>query len=174
MGALGLFVVLIRIWQCRYRQIIRDYSNWWLAIVGGLLIISSALAHQPQEAWLGLANFLPFFLLFIALKILIQHPRQLRSLSWCLIIPSLPIVLLGFGQLFAAWDTPLLLESILGWQLVPQGVPPGRMSAVFNYTNFLAIYLAIAFTLALGLWLETGQAWRQKFTKNSFWLHKGA
>ncbi|MDJ0567811.1 MAG: O-antigen ligase family protein [Pleurocapsa sp. MO_192.B19] len=169
MGTGGLLIVLIRVWQCRYGQIIKNRFNWWLAIVGGLLIISSALAHQPQEAWLGLANFLPFFLLFIALKIIIKHPRQLQQLSWFLILPSLPIVLLGFGQLFAAWDTPPLLESILGWQLVPQGIPPGRMSAVFIYTNFLAIYLAIALTLALGLWLENWQTWRRKSTQQLTW-----
>jgi O-antigen ligase len=128
------------------------------------LILSSALGEQSESAWLGLANFLPFFWLFINLRILINQPVQLRQLSWFLILPSLPIVILGYGQLFAAWNTPPLLESILGWEIVPQGVPTGRMSAVFIYTNFLAIYLAIAFSLALGLWLETWQVWRQKST----------
>ena len=169
MGALGLFVILIRVWQCRFEQIIKNRFNWWLAIVAGLFLISSALAEYPQEAWLGLANFLPFFLLFIPLKILIQQPKQLRQLSWCLILPSLPIVLLGLGQIFAAWDTPQLLESILGWQLEPKGIPEGRMSAVFNYTNFLAIYLAIAFTLALGLWLDTWRTWRNQRSKKQTW-----
>ena len=121
-------------------------------------------SEYPQEAWLGLANFLPFFWLFSGLKVLIKQPWQLRQLSWLIIIPSLPIVILGFGQLFAAWDTPQLLESILGWELIPLGVPEGRMSAVFIYTNFLAIYLAIAFTLALGLWLDIWQARGQQLT----------
>lgn len=155
---------MFRIWICHYRQIIASRLNQSLGILAGLLLISSALADRNIEAWLGLANFLPFFCLFIALRVLIRQPAQLKQLSWLLILPSLPIVILGFGQLYAGWDTPALLESILGWQLVPQGVPEGRMSGVFIYANFLAIYLAIVFTLALGLWLVTWQDWRKKST----------
>ena len=163
MGAVGLFVLSSRIWLTNYQQIFTSRLNQGLAILAILLIVSCAFAEYPQEAWLGLANFLPFFWLFIALKELIRHPAHLRQLSWMLILPSLPIVMLGFAQLYLLWDTPPLLESILGWELIPQGVPVGRMSSVFIYTNFLAIYLAIAFTLALGLWLDTWQSWRQQF-----------
>jgi O-antigen ligase len=162
LGALGLVIILGIIWQNDYHQILGNSLNRAFGILAGLLVLSAALAEYPQEAGLGLANFLPYFALFMALGHLITEPRQLRILSWLLILPSLPIVLLGFGQLFLAWDTIPLIESIFGWQLVPLGVPPGRMSSVFNYTNFLAIYLAIAFTLALGLWWAT---WRQKPTK---------
>lgn len=160
-GALGLVIVLLTIWRNNYGKISTSYLNRGIGILAGLLIISSALAEYPQEAWLGLANFLPFFALFVALRYLITTPTQLRQLSWLLIFPSLPIVVLGLGQMFAAWDTPSLIESILGWELIPGGVPAGRMSSVFIYTNFLAIYLAIAFTLTLGLWLETWQSRQQ-------------
>ncbi len=162
LGALGLVIVLGIIWRDNYEQIIHNDLNRAFGILAGLLIISSALAKYPQSAWLGLANFLPYFALFMALRCLITEPRQLRYLSWLLILPSLPIVLLGYGQLFLAWDTNPLIETIFGWQLIPLGVPTGRMSSVFIYTNFLAIYLAIAFTLTLGLWWST---WREKTTK---------
>ncbi len=161
LGTLGLLIIIIKSGQDNLPKIIANRHNQALAILSILFIVSSALAEQPKEAWLGLANFLPFFLLFAALKPLIRHPIQLKQLSWLLILPSLPIIVLGFGQLFAGWHTPPLVKFILGWKLVAQGVPTGRMSAVFNYTNFLAIYLAIAFSLALGLWLDTWQAWRK-------------
>ena len=164
MGAVGLLVVSIKIFQAHFDKIIANPLNQALGLLAGLLILSSALAENSEAAWLGLANFLPFFWLFINLRILINKPVKLRQLSWLLILPSFPIVILGLGQLFAAWNTLPILESILGWEIVPQGVPTGRMSSVFIYTNFLAIYLAIAFSLALGLWLETWQVWRQKFT----------
>ena len=172
MGALGLFVLSIKIWQLNYRQIIASRLNLGLGVLAIFLIVSSVVAEQKNEAWLGLANFLPFFWLFTAVRELIGKPIQLRQLSWVLVLPSLPIVFLGYGQLFAGWDTPPWVESIIGWGLTPYGVPPGRMSAVFIYTNFLAIYLAIAFALALGLWLDTWQAWRQKSTKHhtQVWL----
>ena len=162
LGGVGLIVVMFAVARNSDRQILKNRLFWGLAILSGWLIISSALAEQPQEAWLGLANLLPFFALFIALSYLITQQSQLRHLSWLLVLPSLPIVVLGLGQLYAGWDTPTLVESILGWQLVPGGVPAGRISSVFIYANFLAVYLAIAFTLTLGLWLDAWQAGRNK------------
>ena len=156
-GALGLIVVMGIVWRNRYREILRSYLNRALIGLTGILIFSSASAEYPLEAWLGLANFVPYFALFMALECLFSEPIQLKQLSWLLILPSLPIVILGLGQLLFAWDTPSWIESILGWEIVPLGVPPGRMSSVFNYTNFLAIYLAIALMLAIGLWLENWQ-----------------
>ena len=162
LGALGLVVVLLRVWQANFKRIIESSLNRGLAILAVLMTISSALAYQSTPAWLGLANFVPFFALFAALRCLIRHPVRLTQLSWLLVLPSLPVVILGLGQLFINWDTPELMETILGWQLVPLGIPPGRMSAVFTYANFLGIYLAIAFCLTLGLWLD----WHNKAKLN--------
>lgn len=166
LGALGLVIVLGIIWHKNYRLILHSALNRNFGILASLLVLSCAIAKYPSEAWLGLANFLPYFALFMALRCLITEPSQLRQLSWLLVLPAFAIVLLGWGQLFLAWDTPSLIETIFGWQLVPSGVPAGRMSSVFNYTNVLAIYLAIAFTLTLGLGLETWQQQSSKF-KNS-------
>ena len=167
MGAVGLLILGGRIWLTNYKQIFASDLNRGWGILTVLLVVSCAFAQYPQEAWLGLANLVPFFWLFIALKELINQPVRLKQLSWVLIVPSLPIVALGFAQLYLLWDTPPLLESILGWELIPQGKPPGRMSSVFIYTNFLAVYLAIAFTLALGLWLDTWQNIQQFKAKQS-------
>lgn len=157
LGGVGLVVIMFVLGRDRSLYNVKSSVFKGLALLSGWLIASSVLAEQPQEAWLGLANLLPFFALFIALSYLMTQPSQLRQLSWLLILPSLPIVVLGLGQLYAGWDTPTLVESILGWQLVPGGVPAGRMSSVFIYANFLAVYLAIAFTLTLGLWLDAWQ-----------------
>ena len=163
MGAVGLFVLSSRIWLFDYQHIINNRLNQAFGILTILLMISCDFAEHPTEAWLGLASFVPFFWLFIALKELIRHPKNLKQLSWMIILPSLPIVILGFAQLYLNLGTPPIVKSILGWELVPQGVPAGRMSSVFIYTNFLAIYLAIAFTLTLGLWLDTWREARQEF-----------
>jgi len=159
LGALGLVIVLFLVWRDRYSEILQSQIHQALGVLSSLLILSSVFAEYPKEAGLGLANFLPYFALFAALRCLITKPVQLRQLAWVLVLPSLPIAILGLGQLYLAWNSPSLLAKILGWQLVPMGVPPGRMSSVFIYANFLAIYLAIAFTLTIGLWCLT---WRQK------------
>ncbi len=167
-GAIGLLVVMGGIWRDRFCQIIGYPLNWGLAVFGAWLIVNSFFAAHPKEAWLGLANFLPFLALFAALSQLIQHPWQLRQLSWLLILPSLPIVILGMGQLWLNWSTPNWLAAILGWQLIPQGEPPGRMSSVFIYTNFLAIYLAIAVTLAGGIVISQKEERARK--KKQYWV----
>ena len=171
MGEIGLIYVLGIIWWHYCGRIVSNPINWGLGIVSVGLIINSALAAHPRESWLGLANFLPFFILFAALRLLIQSVEQLRNLSWLLGIPSLPIVFIGLIQLNTNWSIPSPIATILGWQIVPEGVPPGRMSSVFIYANFLAVYLAIAFSLNLGLCLENWQIWRQKKTlRQSFLL----
>lgn len=154
-GELGLLIVLVNIWLDRYPQIISQPLNLWLGIFALWLILISCLADRPVESWLGLANFLPFFCLFAALSRLIQQPWQLRRLAWLFLIPSLPIIILGLGQIYANWSIP----NVLGWELIPQGIPPGRMSSVFIYTNFLAIYLLLVFNLGLGLLISTYQIW---------------
>ena len=165
LGVAGILFVIIKSGQKNFSEIIASRLNRTLAIISLLFILSSVFAHQPQEAWLGLANFLPFFLLFVTIRSIIKDLTQLRQLSWILILPSLPIVILGLGQLYFGWHSASIVRTILGWNLVAGGEPAGRMSAVFIYTNFLAIYLAIAFSLALGLWLKTWQNWHLKSTR---------
>ncbi|GAB4543321.1 MAG: O-antigen ligase family protein [Pleurocapsa sp.] len=171
LGALSLFLVMVAVWQRHYRQMVSDRVNWAWGVLASWLILNSALAYQPSEAWLGLANFLPFLGLFAALRLVIDKPQELKRLAWSIVIPSLPIVILGLGQLYGGWSTPQWLGNILGWNLVPQGEPPGRMSSVFIYANFLAVYLAIAFILTCGLWIDTWQ--QRKLIKKPLGLLSG-
>ena len=167
LGELGLIWILIRIGATHFPRIINNSINRGWGILTIWLIVNSFLAYHPSEAFLGLANFLPFFALFCSLNLVIRHPKQLRTISWLLVIPSLPIVILGLGQLYLNWNSPALIKTILGWELVAQGVPIGRMSSIFIYANFLAIYLAITFILSLGLWLDI---WKNFALKNRIWL----
>ena len=167
LGELGLLWILIRIWINYFLKIINDPINRGWGILSIWLIVNSFFAYQPSEAFLGLANFLPFFALFCSLSILIHHPNQLRTIAWLIVIPSFPVVILGWGQLYLNWNSPPLIKTILGWELVAKGVPVGRMSSVFIYANFLAVYLVIAFVLGLGLWLDT---WQNSAFKNRSWL----
>lgn len=166
-GELGLLVVLIAVWRSYYSQIVTNPFNWGWSILAVWLIINSFLADRTTDAWLGLANFLPFFALFIAISNLINRIDRLLRLAWLLIIPSVAIVVLGLGQLYFNWSSPQLIATILGWELVPQGVPAGRMSSVFIYANFLAIYLSFTFILCLGLWSIYYPNKKQNITKLS-------
>ncbi|OKH28122.1 O-antigen ligase family protein [Chroogloeocystis siderophila] len=157
LGALGIFLALATTWRYKYRQIVRDPLNRGLAVLAIWLVMTAIFADDRLAATLGLFNFLPFFLLFAAFSTLIQTPTQLRQLSQILVIPSIPVIILGFGQLLLNWATTAAFSGFLGWTLIAQGNPPGRMAAVFMYANILAGYLVITFILALGLFLARVQ-----------------
>ncbi|MDJ0616714.1 MAG: O-antigen ligase family protein [Calothrix sp. MO_192.B10] len=161
-GAIFIGVALIFTWLQNYHTIIRHPLNWGFVLLSLLLIISASFAFDKTEAFLGLFNFLPFFLAFAGFSSLIQKPCQLRRISWILVITSVPVVVMGWGQLFWGWTTPPLWESIFGWTIAPGGNPPGRMASVFMYANTLAVYLVIVFVLGLGLWLQGYQQLRTK------------
>ena len=153
LGALGLFLGLAGSCKQKFRQICRRPLNQGFAILSALLVITAFFANNRIEAFLGLYNFLPFFIFFAAFSSLIQTPAQLRQLSWTIAISSIIVIILGLGQQFLGWSGIDQLQPILGWVLEPKGNPPGRMASVFMYANILACYLTIAFILALGLWM---------------------
>ncbi|OCR01152.1 polymerase [Oscillatoriales cyanobacterium USR001] len=163
LGALGIFLGLVITGKQHYRQIIRQPINQGLGILSILLIIVSCFARDRLAAFLGLlGNFLPFFIFFAAFSNLIQTTVQLRRLSWLLVITSVPVVILGLGQQFFGWVTPIQLQGIFGWVLEFKGNPPGRMSSVFMYANILASYLTIVLILGLGLWFDVDVEGRRK------------
>lgn len=165
LGTLALFVALVITWQQQYRKILNSPVNWGLAILACLLIITNSFAFDRSVAYLGLFNFLPFFGFFAAFRALIQTPAQLRQLTRIMVITSIPVVIIGLGQLFWGWVSPTQWHGILGWVILPQGNPPGRMASVFMYTNTLAGYLVIVFILGLGLWLNYQDLASNLFTK---------
>ncbi len=166
-GAIILGLVLLLTLSQQYRAIVQLPYNRGFAVLSILLILSAAFAFDKQAAFLGLFNFLPFFLFFATFSVLIQTPAQLRQISWILVITSIPVDIFGFGQIFFNWTTPQWWESIFGWVIAAGGNPPGRMASVFMYANILAAYLVIVFILGLGLWLEAYKRLRSKADTNS-------
>jgi len=156
-GVICIAIALLGSWKQKFKHIIHNPINKGFGILSILLIITACFAVLPGEAFLGLANLLPFFALFAAFSELIQTPQQLRQMSWLFVMSSVPVFLVGLGQQFFSWQGPAILHDFLGWGLQLHGNPPGRMSAVFMHANLLAFYTIIVFILALGLLLETYQ-----------------
>ena len=162
LGAVGLFLSGLITFGQQFRKIPKDPLYRGFIFLSIFLVITVVFAVDKITAILGLFNLLPFFLLFIGWSRLIQTTAQLTRISWILTINSLPLVIIGMGELFLGWHTSQLGHSIFGWTLVAGGNPPNRMASTFNYANILAGYLAIVFILNLGLWL---QEWRKFRTR---------
>ncbi|MCC5600153.1 O-antigen ligase family protein [Nostoc favosum] len=170
-GAVTIGFVSLITWLKQSRKISRRPLNWGFALLSVLLIVSAGFADDKTAAFLGLFNLLPFFLLFVAHSALIQTFTQLRQMAWVLVIGSMPLVIIGLGQLFLGWSLNLeILWVVLNWIIVPGGNPPGRIASLFLHANTFAAYLAIIFILGLGLWLENYQQLRVK-SKQSFLPH---
>lgn len=155
LGAVTIVVVSLITLLKQYQKISRRPLNWGFALLSVLLVISAGFADDKTAAFLGLFNLLPFFLVFAAHSTLIQTFAQLRQMAWILVIGSMPVVIIGLGQLFLGWSLKFeILWIVLAWTIRPGGNPPGRIASLFLHANTFAAYLAIVFILGLGLWLE--------------------
>ncbi|MEH2334816.1 O-antigen ligase family protein [Nostoc sp.] len=155
LGAVTIVVVSLITLLKQYQKISRRPLNWGFALLSVLLIISAGFADDKTAAFLGLFNLLPFFLVFAAHSTLIQTFAQLRQMAWILVIGSMPVIIIGLGQLFLGWSLKFeILWIVLAWTIRPGGNPPGRIASLFLHANTFAAYLAIVFILGLGLWLE--------------------
>ena len=161
-GTVGCAVVMLVTWRHHGRQFLRDPWLWGWGALALWWMLSASLAARPGEAWLGLANLLPFVLLLMALRSLVRSPAQLRRLAWLGLGASPLVVILGLGQTLLNWRTPSWWYTFSGWRLVAGGNPPGRMASTFMYANLLAVYLVILWTLGLGLAIATWHDWRQR------------
>jgi len=167
-GGLLIIAATVMTWKDHYATILRRPVNWVLAVLAIWLVITSVVAHDRTDALIGLANFLPYFGVFAALPELISNPVRLWRLAWLIVMGAIPVVIIGIGQMFWGWGGQVpLLTVIFPWPMAAGGVPLGRMSSVFDYTNVLASYLGVSLPMAIGVWLDgydhgQGNGWSKR------------
>lgn len=150
---LGFLWALASLWQQAFRSILITPIAQGFGLLTGWLLLTTLMAEDKGEALLGLANFLPYFALFLAYRLVFRHFSQLRYLAWVLSVSALVLVILGLGQIYGGWSTPAWL-SALGTNLVPEGRPAGRMSSLLMYANLLSAHLLMVLPLSLGLLID--------------------
>ncbi len=168
-GVILIVAAIVETWRQAGREIIQQRLNWVLAILFPWTIYVSLVGIAPGDALLGTLNFLPFFAFFAAYSSLIQSPAQLRQLAWIFLIPALPIMLMGLGQMLG-WGGILPIPGTPGhiWKTIAGGEPLGRMSSVFGHANPLAAYLQMVFIFALGLLADLSERYIDR-RKQDFW-----
>ncbi|NER37560.1 MAG: O-antigen ligase family protein [Oscillatoria sp. SIO1A7] len=160
LAGVSFLLAIFDTWQKRHEDIRRQGVFRGFGILAIAIIITAVFAADKEAAFLGLFNFLPFFVFFAAFGTLIETPAQLRRMAWILAIGSVPVAIIGLGQIYWGWTGPVKLWLIVDWAIEPTGTPPGRMASVFAYANVLASYFLIPFILGLGLWFESFYALR--------------
>lgn len=154
-GVIAILTALIQVWRQSGQEITKYRFYWGFAVLASCLIILSFTTPHPFDAFVGLANFVPYFCFFAAFSTLINSPEQLRQLTWISLIPAVPVMLLGWIQLLGWGGTlafPILSTNV--WEIAIGGNPLGRMSSVFVHANSFAAYLQMIFIFTVGLLID--------------------
>lgn len=161
---LGL-LIMVGLWLTALAK--RGRQVWQLCMRRGFgwlslgLIISGCFAWDRGEAFLQLANFLPFFLFFGVLATvpaLTNNPvKQLATVARWLLLTAMPIgaiaiveYALKFERIMPTIKAAPLPSWFLGW-LYEEPSFGHRAHSVFSHPNGLSAYLAIVLGLGLGL-----------------------
>ncbi len=148
--AIGLFLII----RLHVAEIRAARLNQTLTFLSLAILLISLLSVDYLESLVFTVNIFPFFVFFASYQYLFKHPDTLRKLAWVIILASIPMVIIGFGQLWGGWHIDLKAGSAQILDVHKFGMPPGRMSAIFYHANALANYLQLVFTLCMGLWLD--------------------
>jgi O-antigen ligase len=154
LGAIPVAVGLFLIIRLNIPEIRADRLNKVLTCLSLAIVAISLLSVDYLESLVFTVNIFPFFVFFAGYQYLFKHPDALRKLAWVIILASIPIVIMGFSQIWGNWSLDLKASSIQVLDVRKLGMPPGRMASIFYHANALANYLQPISTLGMGLWLD--------------------
>jgi O-antigen ligase len=156
LGGILLFVALVA--GCRRRRPpLQDPVNRVLLLVSILMVLGCLRPYSGWLAWVGLANWLPFFVGFWAFQAYLTTPAARRRAGLALLAGTVPVVVTGLGQLWAGWQGPFQqLGGLIIWHLYPGGRPTGRLAGLFDYANIAGSWLALTWPFAVAGLLQPG------------------
>lgn len=156
--------LLVTAMAMRGRSVWQLCSQWGFGWLSMGLLLSASFALNRGDAFLQLANFFPFFLLWGVLatnpKVVAQPFVVLETLARWLVLSSVPLCaialieyLLKFESLIEPLKASSLPQWFLGW-LYEEPYFGHRARSLFDHPNGLSAYLAIVLGLGLGLLLK--------------------
>jgi len=153
LGALALFVALVQSsWGRRPGS---DRLNLLLGAVAIWMVLGCFRASSGALAWLGLANWLPFFWAFWGFQPYLATAAARRRAGLAILIGTVPVLLTGLGQMLWGWSGPFeQLGGLILWYVQRGGNPPGRLAGLFDYANIAGAWLAVAWPFALAALLQ--------------------
>jgi hypothetical protein len=154
LGGLLLFVALLQGSRGRSSPF-RDRDGQVLLLISALMIVGCLAASSGALAWLGLANWLPFFWAYWGYRPYLTTAAARRRVALMLVAGSVPVILTGLGQIWWGWRGPFeQFGGLIIWHLRAGGNPPGRLAGLFDYANIAGAWLALAWPLALAALLQ--------------------
>ena len=163
LGSLLLFPALLCGSAGRDRPYWSDPWNAPLLVASILMIFGCFQADDSGLAWVGLANWIPFFWGFWGFQPYVSSREARRRCALWLVAGSVPVVVTGLGQLWWGWQGPWqLLGGLIVWFMAAGGRPEGRLSGLFDYANIASAWLALVWPLTLAALVQQGLSrWRR-------------
>ena len=138
----------------------KDKINISFFIAGIFLIISAFihsnfndyLSHYKLDhslSWIGLANWIPFFLCFWGFQPYLNSKTKRRRTAFALLAGTLPVIITGIGQSFFNWHGPIeTLNGLIVWYQRPiEGIT--GMTGLFNNPNYTGLWLNLILPFCL-------------------------
>ena len=129
--------------------------------VAGIFLIISAFIHSNFNdylsnykinhslSWIGLANWIPFFLCFWGFQPYLNSNTKRRRAEIALLAGTLPVIITGIGQAFFNWNGPMeTLNGLIVWYQRPiEGIT--GMTGLFNNPNYTGLWLNLILPFCL-------------------------
>ena len=129
--------------------------------VAGIFLIISTLVHSNfndylseyrinyELSWIGLANWIPFFLCFWGFQPYLNSNTKRRRTEIALLTGTLPVIITGIGQSFFNWNGPMdTLNGLIVWYQRPiEGIT--GMTGLFNNPNYTGLWLNLILPFCL-------------------------
>ena len=128
---------------------------------GGIFLIISAIFHSlindldqqynwdSNLSWIGLANWIPFFLCFHGFQIYLRSTQERKVAGLTFLYGTFPVIISGLGQSFFNWNGPLTtLGGLIIWYQRPiEDIT--ELTGLFNNPNYAGLWLNLVWPFCL-------------------------
>tara|TARA_Y100001978_G_C23674725_1_gene425739 strand:- start:421 stop:1704 length:1284 start_codon:yes stop_codon:yes gene_type:complete len=162
----GILFLFLLIYGVKKRKSSFFSDKWNISFFfSGIFLISSCLfitLNKSQNlkdydislSWLGIINFIPFFLFFWAIQYYLINKEQIRIYGLALVAGSIPVLITGILQYFFDIYGPFtILNGSIIWYLKDADAHQG-MSGLFNNANYTAAWLIVVAPFSLTYLME--------------------
>ena len=137
-----------------------DKYNFYF-FIGGIFLIISAIFHSliinfdqqynwdSNLSWIGLANWIPFFLCFHGFQIYLRSTQERKVVGLTFLYGTFPVIVSGLGQAFFNWNGPLTtLGGLIIWYQRPID-DITQLTGLFNNPNYAGLWLNLVWPFCL-------------------------
>ncbi len=155
----------------RKELFLKDKFNLSLLISGLLMIIScivqsinyrnsELLNWSPFLSWIGLGNWLPFFLVTWGFQSYLTTQEQRRNCALALLAGSVPVLFTGIGQVFFDLHGPLeIFDGFIIWYSRP--LENNVLTGLFNNPNYAGAWLNIVLPISFAFLIKKESSFRR-------------